>query len=157
MSASRDRGFSRRAGSAAHFYLVYQGGIKVEEAKESFSSAFLSLISLKIKTDQGITSISGTLYNRMDPRIVELNGFDVEIIPSEHMLFFSNIDKPGLIGNIGTTLGRNDINIAGMQFGRQKPGGNAVSILRVDTPISNELLETLKKLPNVVSVKSVTL
>jgi len=132
-------------------------GIKVEEAKESMTSAFLSLISLKLKTDQGMTSVSGTLYNRTDPRIVELNGFDVEIIPSDNMLIFSNIDKPGLIGNIGTTLGQMDINIAGMQFGREKPGGKAVSILRVDTPVSDELLEKLKKLPNVVSVKSVKL
>jgi D-3-phosphoglycerate dehydrogenase len=88
---------------------------------------------------------------------VELNGFDVEIVPSENMLIFSNIDKPGLIGNIGTTLGQHDINIAAMQFGREIPGGNAVSMLRVDSPVSEELLEKLKRLPNVVSVKSVIL
>jgi D-3-phosphoglycerate dehydrogenase len=88
---------------------------------------------------------------------VELNGLDVEIVPSEHMLFFSNNDKPGLIGSIGTTLGQHHINIAGMQFGREKPGGNAVSILRVDSPVDDELLSELKNLPNVVSVKSVRL
>jgi D-3-phosphoglycerate dehydrogenase len=132
-------------------------GIKIEETKESVTGAYLSLISLKLKTDKGETTISGTLFNRIDPRIVELNGFDVEIVPSEHMLFFANIDKPGLIGNIGTTLGQNHINIAGMQFGREKPGGKAVSILRVDSPVSEKLLNQLKKLPNVVSVKSVTL
>jgi D-3-phosphoglycerate dehydrogenase len=132
-------------------------GIKIEEAKESVLGAFSSLISIKLKTDKGELSIGGTLFNRTDPRIVELNGFDVEIVPSENMLIFANIDKPGLIGSIGTTLGQHDINIAAMQFGREKPGGNAVSILRVDSPVSEELLEQLKKLPNVVSVKSVVL
>jgi D-3-phosphoglycerate dehydrogenase len=132
-------------------------GIKIEETKESVMGAFSSLISIKLKTDKGEISIGGTLFNRTDPRIVELNGFDVEIVPSENMLIFSNIDKPGLIGNIGTTLGEHDINIAGMQFGREKAGGSAVSILRVDSPVSEELLDELKKLPNVVSVKSVIL
>jgi len=138
-------------------FTAKERGIKIEEAKESVTGAYSSLISVKLKTDKGRTTVSGTLFNHTDPRIVELNGFDVEIVPSEHMLFFSNNDKPGLIGSIGSTLGKHHINIAGMQFGREKPGGNAVSILRVDSPVDDALLNELKGLPNVVSVKSVRL
>jgi D-3-phosphoglycerate dehydrogenase len=138
-------------------FTAKERGIKIEEAKESAIGAYSSLVSVKLKTDKGKTTVSGTLFNRTDPRIVELNGFDVEIVASEHMLFFSNNDKPGLIGSIGSTLGQHNINIAGMQFGREKPGGNAVSILRVDSPVDEELLSELKRLPHVVSVKSVRL
>ncbi|MGA1795206.1 MAG: phosphoglycerate dehydrogenase [bacterium] len=132
-------------------------GIKVDEIKESVTGAYSSLVSITLVTDKGKASIAGTLFNRIEPRIVEMNGFDIEIVPAENMLVFSNIDKPGLIGSIGMTLGEYHVNIAGMQFGRAKPGGDAVSVLSVDSRVSEELLTVLGKLPNVVSVKSVRL
>ena len=69
----------------------------------------------------------------------------------------SNIDKPGVIGNVGTLLGKNNINIARMQFGREKPGGRAISVVSIDTPVSNTILSEIKKLPNVLSVKQIHL
>ncbi len=137
--------------------LAKERGLKIEETKESAMGAFSSLLCLTLKTDKGETSLSGTLFNKTDPRIVKLNSFDIEILPSENMLIFSNIDKPGVIGNIGFTLGNNNINIASMQFGREKPGGNAVSVVSIDSSVTKELLEQLRALPNVVSVKSVKL
>lgn len=131
--------------------------IRIEEVKESTIGAFSSLITLTLKTDKGQTTIAGTLFNRVDPRIVKLNGFDVEIVPTEYMLIFSNIDKPGVIGNIGNSLGNENINIAGMQFGREKPGGNAVSIVSIDSPVNEALLKKMRALPNVVNVTSVHL
>jgi D-3-phosphoglycerate dehydrogenase len=66
-----------------------------------------------------------------------------------------NNDKPGVIGGIGTIMGQNGVNIARMQFGREKQGGLAMSIVSVDSPISNELMDKVRKLPNVLSAKQV--
>jgi D-3-phosphoglycerate dehydrogenase len=71
------------------------------------------------------------------------------------MLFLTNNDKPGVIGDIGTVLGKNGINIARMQFGREDEGGIAVSVVSIDTPASKEILADIKKLPNVLSVKQI--
>jgi D-3-phosphoglycerate dehydrogenase len=78
-------------------------------------------------------------------------------VPEGEMLMLSNNDKPGVIGGIGTVLARHDINIARMQFGREKRGGKSISVVSVDTPVSKEILSKIKKLPNVLSVKQIHL
>ena len=68
------------------------------------------------------------------------------------MLVIYNYDKPGVIGNIGTTLGKNDINIAGLQLSREQVDGQALAVLSTDSVVSEEVIDNLKKLPNVISV-----
>jgi D-3-phosphoglycerate dehydrogenase len=64
-----------------------------------------------------------------------------------------NNDKPGVIGGIGTLLGQNGINIARMQFGREKQGGMAMSVVSIDSAVSDDLMAKIKQMPNVLSVK----
>ena len=71
----------------------------------------------------------------------------MEAVPDGDMLVLTNNDKPGVIGGIGTLLGQNGINIARMQFGRETAGGLAVSVVSIDSPVSDELMEKIKKLP----------
>jgi D-3-phosphoglycerate dehydrogenase len=71
------------------------------------------------------------------------------------MLVLMNNDKPGVIGGIGMLMGQNGINIARMQFGREKQGGLAMSIVSVDSTISDEIMNKVRKLPNVLSAKQV--
>jgi D-3-phosphoglycerate dehydrogenase len=73
------------------------------------------------------------------------------------MLVVANNDKPGVIGNLGTMLGKNNINIARMHFGREKKGGRAISVVSVDAPVSDAILAKIKKLPNVLSLKYIHL
>ncbi|MCL4491227.1 MAG: ACT domain-containing protein, partial [Nitrospirae bacterium] len=73
------------------------------------------------------------------------------------MRFRYNNDKPGVIGNIGTILGKNSINIARMHFGREKAGGRAISVVNIDAPVSEKLLAEIKKLPNILDVKVINL
>jgi D-3-phosphoglycerate dehydrogenase len=68
-----------------------------------------------------------------------------------------NNDKPGVIGNIGSLLGKNNINIARMHFGRETPGGIAISVVSIDSPASPDLLKKIKKLPNILLVKQIRL
>ncbi|MCM8770690.1 MAG: phosphoglycerate dehydrogenase [Candidatus Omnitrophica bacterium] len=133
--------------------LAKERGIRIEEVRLSKEEEFVNLISLEIKTDKGIYSLSGTLSSNKQPRIVKINDYYVEIAPQGVMLIVHNWDRPGIIGNIGTLLGRHNINIAAMTFGREKPGGRAITVLNVDNPLSEEILQNIKKLENILSVK----
>jgi D-3-phosphoglycerate dehydrogenase len=69
------------------------------------------------------------------------------------MLFVNNWDRPGLIGNLGTLMGKHNINIAAMTFGRDEPGGKAISVLNIDSPATPEVLEKVRKTENIIAVK----
>jgi len=86
---------------------------------------------------------------------VELDGFRVEAVLDGLLLIYSNMDVPGVIGKIGTLLGQNNVNIAGMQLGRQQRGGRAVSVVNVDDPIPLPVLDKIRRIPNIVYAKSV--
>jgi D-3-phosphoglycerate dehydrogenase len=101
--------------------------------------------------------VCGTLFGRTDPRIIRVDNFPVEIIPEGTMLFMFNNDKPGVIGSIGTLMGKSKINIARMHFGREEAGGRAISVVNVDSPITPDILEKIRKLPNILSVRVVEL
>jgi D-3-phosphoglycerate dehydrogenase len=84
---------------------------------------------------------------------VMVNEYLVEAIPEGNILLVDSLDKPGIIGNIGTVLGKKDINIGNMQFGRDKQGGTSLCILHLDTIPPADILEELKHLPHVNSVR----
>ncbi|MBI3995724.1 MAG: phosphoglycerate dehydrogenase [Nitrospirae bacterium] len=132
-------------------------GIEIKEIKSAEAGEFTSLVVLKVKARAGKASVSGTLYNRKDARIVEIDGLSLEVAPEGHMLMMINDDKPGVIGNIGRLLGDNRINISRMQLGREHAGGKAISVVGIDAPVPPELLGKLKKLPHVLSAKLIKL
>ncbi|MDU5949508.1 MAG: ACT domain-containing protein, partial [Paenibacillus macerans] len=80
-------------------------------------------------------------------RIVQIDKFPVDVAPEGHLIFISHNDKPGIIGNVGTLLGKNDVNIASMQVGRKLVGGEAIMVLTVDKAVTKEVLDDLTKLP----------
>jgi len=130
-------------------------GIEVKVTKSDDSTEYTSLITIRIKAGGKDISISGTLNSKKEPRIVQVDDFPMEMVPEGDMLVLMNNDKPGVIGGIGMLMGQNGINIARMQFGRETPGGLAISVVSVDSPVSDELMEKVKKLPNVLSVKQI--
>ncbi|MFA5355781.1 MAG: phosphoglycerate dehydrogenase [Candidatus Omnitrophota bacterium] len=137
--------------------LAKERGIKIKEAKTSKEDEFVNLIQLEIKTDKETKVISGTLSANKQPRIVKIDGYYVEICPEGEMVMIQNKDKPGIIGNLGTILGKHGINIAAMTFGREKAGGNAITILSVDSAVSSELADNIKKTENILAVKVIRL
>ncbi len=137
--------------------IAKERGIEVNETKSSDAGDYNSLITIKIKSRRKELIVSGTLFSRKDPRIVQIDKYTVEIVPEGNMLVMYNNDKPGVIGNIGSMMGKNDINIARMHFGRESAGGNAISVVNIDSSISDELLEGIKKLPNILDVKVINL
>ena len=132
-------------------------GIKIKETKLSSEEEFVNLISVKIDTDKETRKVWATLSPNRQPRIVKIDDFYVELSPQGYLIVIKNWDKPGIIGNLGTLLGKYNINIAGMTFGRRKPGGEAISVLNVDSPILPDLLGKIRKIKNVLTVKLIKL
>jgi D-3-phosphoglycerate dehydrogenase len=137
--------------------IARERGIEVRESRVSEIEDYTSLIALTVKTSKTAGHVSGTLFGRKDPRIVSIESMRVEVVPDGSMLILTNNDKPGVIGSIGTFMGENSINIARMQLGREKAGGRAVAVVSIDSPVANDLLDRLAKLPNILSVKQVRL
>ncbi|MDZ4164310.1 MAG: phosphoglycerate dehydrogenase [Smithellaceae bacterium] len=128
-------------------------GINVVEVKSTELKAYTSLISLTVKTAREEGSAAGTIFGRNDPRIVKVNRFTVEIIPEGHMLLLSNFDRPGVVGNVGTILGDNQINIAQLHLSRQLVDQQALVVLSTDSLVPDEVMGKLKEIPHVVTVK----
>lgn len=133
--------------------IAKERGIEVKETKSADAGDYQSTLSLMVNGRY----FAGTLFSRKDPRIIKVDNFPVEIIPDGTMLFMFNNDKPGVIGSIGSLLGRHKINIARMHFGRESAGGRAISVVSIDTPVTEEQLKEIKKLPNILFVKQVNL
>ncbi|MBI3605522.1 MAG: phosphoglycerate dehydrogenase [Nitrospirae bacterium] len=137
--------------------IAKERGISVHETKTSDAADFSSMIVVRVYTSQTSGHVAGALYSQKDPRIVEIDGFSLEVVPEGCMLLIANNDKPGVIGNLGTLLGDHNVNIARMQLSREKIAGKAISVISVDTPVSPQILAQMKKLPNILSVKQIVL
>src|SRR5690606_8089624 len=89
-------------------------------------------------------TVSGTLSGpRQIQKLVNVNGFDIEIEPTEHLAFFTYVDRPGIVGIVGQILGEHGVNIASMQVSRNAKGGKALIALTVDSAIPDEAMEQI--------------
>jgi D-3-phosphoglycerate dehydrogenase len=138
-------------------FIAKERGIEVKETKSTDAGDYQSLITMRVSAPGKELSVSGTLFSKKDPRIVKIDNFTVEIVPEGCMLFMYNNDRPGVIGNIGTLLGKNNINIARMHFGREKAGGRAISVVNIDTCVTSQILDEIRRLPNILDVKEINL
>ena len=132
-------------------------GLRVTETSTTESADYASLLTAELRTDRGVSSVAGTLFNRREPRFVAIEGYSLEAVPQGWMLVFANQDVPGVVGRIGTLCGRHGINIAGMQLGRERRGGRAVSILNLDDAIPPAALDEIRAMPDIVSARLVRL
>ncbi|MFH1753144.1 MAG: phosphoglycerate dehydrogenase [Candidatus Omnitrophota bacterium] len=138
-------------------FIAKDRGMNIIESKAGDIEDFASLIWVKVISDKATNSIAGTIFIKSDPRIVKINDFYVETVPEGCMLIIYNKDVPGIIGQIGTILGDNNINIAAMSFGREKPGEYSISVLNVDSEVPKALLDQIKKAKNVYDVNMIKL
>lgn len=133
-----------------------QQGIEIVEKKTSHLSDYTNLISLSLITDIERRKISSTLLGKQKPRIVKIDDFYVDAIPEGCLLLVEAVDVPGVIGRVGTILGKNNINIASLQYGRTDVGERALLVLNIDNKISEEILNILldeEEIKKVVSVE----
>ncbi|KJS31513.1 MAG: 3-phosphoglycerate dehydrogenase [Desulfatitalea sp. BRH_c12] len=133
-------------------HLANQRGIKVTETTIGSHEEYTYLVTAKLVTTEGESVVSGTIFGRKDTRIVRINTFRLEMIPLGHMALIHNLDIPGSIGEIGSTLGKHNINIGRMQVGQETGGERNIIFLCTDTPIPAEIIEELRGLKTVKSV-----
>jgi D-3-phosphoglycerate dehydrogenase len=137
--------------------IATERGIKVVESKTKTSEDFSSLIKLTVKTSEGKNVISGTVFGNNLPRILRINKFYLEAIPEGHNLLLTNLDRPGVIGRITSTLGSYGVNISRMQVGEEKEKKQNVIFLATNVSVSDEILEKLRNLDDVFSVRRIEL
>ena len=133
--------------------IAKERGIEVKEVKSSDAGDFTSVIRVRVEAGKKTHRVAGTLYSRKDPRIIEIDNFQVEVAPEGHMLLILNVDRPGVIGMVGHVLGEHNINIARMQCSREERGGNALLIFGLDAPLPENVLQIIKRANNILSVK----
>lgn len=132
-------------------------GIQVISSKTNEAEHLLNLIQLKISTKNNLYTYSGTIFGKGEARIVEVNGFSFDVTPSPFMLVAENLDQPGMIGKIGTMLGKNQINIATMQVSRNLKGKKAMMVLTIDSEASREDLRLIEQVEGITRVSFVKL
>ncbi|MEN6357788.1 MAG: phosphoglycerate dehydrogenase [Armatimonadota bacterium] len=132
-------------------------GLDVVESKSPEGGDYSSLLTISIKTDKGEYDVSGTLFGAKDMRVVKMGGYPMDLIPEGHVLVSMHTDKPGVIGNVGTVLGNEGINIASMFVGRKTAGQTAIMVLNVDSEIPASVLEKIMKIEGIETAKQVTL
>lgn len=128
-------------------------GIEVSESKTTEVMDFANAIAVTVETSKGKNLVMGSLFTKTDPRIIRINNFYVDLVPKGHLVYISNKDLPGVVGEIGTILGKSNINIAGMTFGRIKPGGDAITVLNIDNEPGPEVVKKLSKANNINEIK----
>lgn len=140
--------------------LARERGLSVSEMRSTVSQDYVSLIAVRAETDEGSITLEGTIIARQAERVVKVNDFDIEVAPAPNMVFFNYVDRPGVIGTVGTVLGEHAINIATMDVGRKLVAGTdegatpgspgaapsqmeALMCLTVDTEVPTPVLDDI--------------
>ncbi len=128
-------------------------GIKIAETRKDAQGAFGSYIRLIVVTEGQTRSVAGTIYSDGKPRFIQIKGINLEAEPMRYMLYTTNTDTPGYIGALGMKLGALGINIATFALGRAAQGGEAIALLGVDEPLSDQMLSEIAELEQVTQAK----
>ncbi|MDP8254908.1 MAG: phosphoglycerate dehydrogenase [Candidatus Alcyoniella australis] len=137
--------------------LATERGIKLIETRSESHRDHSNLIKVTLHVSRGKLSVAGTKRETGELRLVDYNGYPVDIEPQGQLLIVQNKDLPGVLGSISTFLGRRKINIATVQLGRLKSGSNAATLIALDHSLDKRQLADLAKLRNVNSVNQVEL
>ena len=134
-------------------------GVHVVESRSREPEDYVSLVTSRVTADGEERTIAGTLFGRSEARIVRMDKYRLEFAPSGYMLVARHLDLPGMIGRVGSILGRHNINIAGMHVGRRDPGpgGPAVMVLALDDPIPPHVMEELLEVDGMTTAQLVEL
>ncbi len=137
--------------------LAQQRGLQITEQTSADSREYASLITATLHTTGDDITIAGTSM-RDEPHLVRVNNYWMDVAPSApYLLFVDNQDQPGIIGAVGTTAGRHNINISFMEVGRIAPRGQAMMVVGSDDPIPDGVLAEIKALPQVDNARVVAM
>ena len=131
------------------YYLAKERGIKIIEKKVSKDQDAPGTVQMKITADKGVGSITGAVFGKDEQRIIAVDEYKIDLIPEGYALMSFHRDRPGIVGQVGTLLGENDINIAYMQLGRKAYRGEALMVLGTDEEISESVLVKIRQIKDI--------
>ncbi len=137
--------------------LAKERGIEVLDSTSPAPLAFPNLMALRLKGGAGELSVAGTVFGRNHLRLVNIDGVELDAIPQGHLLFVKNEDRPGMIGHIGTLLGKLNVNIARMTVGRNQGSDRAIMVLEVDNEVPPQVLDAVRAVPGIGEARFVNL
>lgn len=123
--------------------MAKERGIQISETVQDKSGVFDSYIKIRIVTEKQERSVAGTVFSDGKPRFIQIKGINLDAEIGRYMIYTTNNDVPGIIGQLGSVFGTAGVNIANFQLGRDAPGGNAIALLYVDAPVSEAVTEKL--------------
>lgn len=132
--------------------MLHNMGIEMVESKRSHLDKYTNLITVKFTTRNRTLSVSGTIFAKEEMRIVDFFGYKLDFEPTPYIVAIQNIDKPGMIGRIGTVLGNAGVNIAAMQWSRNRKGEKAVAFVSVDQDVDDKTLDEIRRIDGVLKV-----
>ncbi|UIJ70812.1 phosphoglycerate dehydrogenase [Aurantimonas sp. HBX-1] len=133
--------------------MVKERGIQLTESRRDKSGVFDGYIKLTITTEKQTRSVAGTVFSDGKPRFIQIKGINLDAEVGRHMVYTTNNDAPGIIGLLGTTFGEAGVNIANFQLGRNRPGGDAIALLYVDSPVPDAVLDAVRAHKEIASAK----
>src|SRR5438552_799048 len=137
--------------------IARERGIRVIEARAPQTSDYLNALSVQVRTAARTIAVEGAVFGADTVRVTKIDGFRMEAVPEGYILMLHNRDVPGVVGRVGTLLGERGINIAGIELGRERVGGMALSLIHVDEPVPLDVLDALRTLPQIVSAQQLRL
>jgi D-3-phosphoglycerate dehydrogenase len=130
-------------------------GLRFRESRESEGGSYTTLIEVAAETAETEHVVAGTLFNGDDLRLVRVNEYDLETRPEGEMLFYKNIDRPGMLAGVGRLLSEADVNIGALALGRRGRGEMALTAMNVDETIPEDVLDAIAGLDGVEGVRAV--
>ncbi len=137
--------------------LAQRQGIAVRETRSEVTHDYIALVEVRATTTSGATSVAGTLLGERLPRLVRVDDYEVEAVPEGHMLFTRHDDRPGVVGALGSILGRENINISRMQVGIANGKDEAIAIIGISASLSEKALAEIEELPAIRQVVQIVL
>lgn len=137
--------------------LTREHGLQVVERREPVRASYVSTLQARVLFGEETVAVTGTLFDGERPRIVNVDGFEMEFPLEENMVVMRWWDRPGILGKVGTTLGEAGVNVARLELSRTRPGRRALAVISTDTPVSKELAARLAELEHMVGVLPVRL
>lgn len=132
-------------------------GIRIREKKSPEMEYFANLISVQVQGRRESHCLAGTVNQAGEPRLVNLDGYSVDTIPTGHLLVIPHLDRPRIIGPVALAIGDHGVNIAAMQVGRRERGGQAVMLISVDSEVPRAALDAIRQVDGVLDVRYISL
>lgn len=133
-------------------YIADERRVRVSQTRTFEPEDYTNLMRVHVRTDRDKQSIAGTLLAKGIPRIVEIDGYGLDVEPEGRFLIIKNYDRPGVIGKVGTILGNARVNIAEWRLGRLRPHDLALAVVKVDDPVPEDVIREIEKVEDVVQV-----